>query len=121
MAVINLGVGTIAGEMREMQEHFPGPSDPVGAGQQALLKPARSAAARLVIQLRRVQSAAEAGDFDKAAAALKTFRDQTEAARSVFMAAVPVSLYDPDLAAKHQALVAELLVPKTSAGQPTPQ
>jgi hypothetical protein len=30
-AVINLGVGTIASEMREMQEHF-GPSDPLGAG-----------------------------------------------------------------------------------------
>lgn len=121
LAVINLGVGTIASEMREMQEHFPGPSDPLGAGQQALLKPARGAAVRLVIQLRRVQSAAEAGDFDKAAAALKTFRDQANAARPVFMAAVPVSLYDPALAAQHQALVAQLVAPKTTPAQPMPQ
>jgi len=101
-------VGTLAGEMREMQERFPGPSDPLGAGKQALLKPARGAAARMVIQLRRIQSAAEEGDYTQAMAALKTFRDQANAARPVFMAAVPVSLYDPALAAQHQALVAQL-------------
>ena len=94
--------------MRELQERFPGPSDPLGAGEQALLRPACSAAAGLVIQLRRVQSAAQEGRYEEAMAALKTFRNQADAARPVFLAALPVSLYDPTLAAQHQALVAEL-------------
>jgi cytochrome c peroxidase len=117
MPVVDLAVGTMAHEMRELQERFPGPSDPLGAGEQALLKPARSAAAGLVIQLRRVQSAAQAGRYEEAMAALKTFRNQADAARPVFPAALPVSLYDPTLAAQHQALVAELTPPAT---QPTP-
>jgi hypothetical protein len=128
MPVINLAVGTIAAEMREMQERFPGPSDPLGAGKQSLLKPARGAAARLVIQLRRVQSAAEAGNYDRALVALKSFRDQANAARPVFMAALPASLYDPALAAQHQALVAQLApaalpqAPVATAGSsPAPQ
>jgi hypothetical protein len=120
LAVISLGVGTIASEMRELQEHFPGPSDPLGAGKQALLKPPRGAAARLVIQLRRVQSAA-GPHYDQAAAAPTTFRDQANAARPVFMAAVSVSLYDPALAAQHQALVAQLVAPQTAPAQATPQ
>lgn len=116
LTTVNLAVGTIAAEMREMQERFPGPSDPLAAGKQALLKPARGAAARMVIQLRRIQSAAEEGDYERAMAALTTFRDQANAARAVFMAAVPVSLYDPALAAQHQALVAQL----TPAAPQTP-
>src|SRR5215472_11585016 len=55
LPTVDLGVGTIAHEMREIEERFPGPKDPLGAEQQALLKPARAAAGRLVIQLRRVQ------------------------------------------------------------------
>jgi cytochrome c peroxidase len=105
---IDIGVGTIAREMREIQEHFPGPSDPIGMDQQALLKPARGAAGRLVIQLRRVQTAAESGDFDRAAEALAAFRKGAEEARPIFAAAVPVSLYNPDLAAKRLALIAQL-------------
>ena len=50
-------------------------------------------------------------------AALKIFRSLADAARPVFLAALPVSLYDPTLAAQHQALVAELTPPAT---QPTP-
>ena len=117
MSVVDLAVGTIAHEMRELQERFPGPSDPLGAGEQALLRPARSAAAGLVIQLRRVQSTAQEGRYDEARAALKTFRSQADAARPLFLAALPVSLYDPALAAQHQALVAELTPPVT---QPVP-
>ncbi len=105
---IDIGVSTIAREMREIQERFPGPSDPIGIAQQALLKPARSAAARLVIQLRRVQTAAEAGEFEQAAAALATFRKGAEESLPVFTAAVPVSLYNPELAAKRVALIAQL-------------
>jgi hypothetical protein len=105
LPTVDLGVGTIAHEMREIEERFPGPKDPFGADQQALLKPARAAAGRLVIQLRRVQSAAEAGRYEAAMAALESFRDQTAAARPVFAAAVPVSLYDPVLAQRHQAMV----------------
>jgi len=108
MATIDLAIGTIAHEMREVQERFPGPSDPLGAGQQALLRPARGAATWLVIEVRRVQTAAAAGRFDEAAKALETFHAGAEAARPVFMAALPVSLYDPQLAERHQALVAEL-------------
>ena len=73
--------------------------------------------AGLVIQLRRVQSAAQAGRYQEAMAALKTFRSQADAARPLFLAALPVSLYDPALAAQHQALVAELTPPVT---QPVP-
>ena len=73
--------------------------------------------AGLVIQLRRVQSAAQAGRYQEAMAALKTFRSQADAARPLFLAALPVSLYDPALAAQHQALVAELTPPAT---QPVP-
>jgi cytochrome c peroxidase len=129
MSVVDLAVGTIAHEMRELQERFSGPSDPLGAGQQALLKPARGAAAGLVLQLRRIQSAAQAGRYDEALAALKTFRNKADAARPVFLAALPVSLYEPALAAQHQALVAELTPPATqltplatplAGSQPTP-
>ncbi len=115
LGTVSLAVGTIAHEMREMQERFPGPSDPVGAGEQALLRPARGAAMRLVIMLRRVQSSAEAGRYDEAAAYLTRFREAANAARPVLAAAVPVSLYNPEIAARHQALVAALNAPSTQA------
>ena len=110
LEIINLAVDTIAHEMREIRERFPGPSDPLGAGQQALLKPARGTASRLVIQLRRIQTSAEAGRFDEAAASLKSFREAVDAARPVFAAAVPASFYNAELAARHREQIAALNV-----------
>jgi cytochrome c peroxidase len=114
-STVDLAVATIAHELREMQERFPGPNDPLGRDQQGLLRPARGAATRLVILLRRVQAAVQAGTEDEATRALAAFRQAAAAARPVLMAAVPVSLYDPDLAARHQALVTALNAPLAQA------
>ncbi|MEA2780179.1 MAG: hypothetical protein QOK29_1723 [Rhodospirillaceae bacterium] len=105
---ISLIVNTIAHEMRELQERFPGPTDPLGADNAKLLRPARAAGARLVIAMRRVALYAGEDRYEDATQALAAFRRDLAQARPVFAAAVPVSLYNPDRAAHHLALIADV-------------
>lgn len=103
---LSLVIDGASHEMREVQERFPGPKDPLGTDDAALLKPARAAVVRLVIQLRRIEAAAVEGDQAGAVSALATFRRGVADARPLLAAAAPVSLYNPERLARHQTLVA---------------
>jgi hypothetical protein len=105
METVSLVVDNSAHKLRELRERYPGPKDPFGADDVALLHPARAAGAQLAISLRRVEILAEDKHYDQAETALAAFRQAAEAARPVFAAAAPVSLYDPDRHARHQALI----------------
>ena len=90
-----------------MRERYPGPTDPFGAKDAALLRPARLAATQLALALRRIQGLAGESQYDKAKAMLADVRGMIGAARPIFAAAAPVSLYDPDRQARHQRLIAQ--------------
>lgn len=105
LETITLIVDNTAHELREMRERYPGPTDPFGANDAAQLRPARVAAVQLALTLRRVEILAGEKRFAEAKADLADFRRAAEAARAVFGAAAPVSLYDPDRQARHQALI----------------
>src|SRR5438874_6647500 len=67
-ASIALIIDTSAHELREMRERYPGPTDPFGAKDTALLRPARLAATQLALALRRIQGLAGENQYDEAKA-----------------------------------------------------
>lgn len=82
-----MAVDTINHELRELQEQFFA----------ADLRPERGRIARIVIALRRVETAALAGDDDHATQQLGAVLDSLKAARRVLQAAEARALFNPKL------------------------
>ncbi|HZS82344.1 MAG TPA: cytochrome c peroxidase [Stellaceae bacterium] len=103
--VIALTVDTVIGELRELTERFPERRNSVVRDGRAERGKARAALRELVLDLRRVGLAGEAGEFDAASAALARYRAELEAAAPALEDAEPYSLFDPE---RRRAYLAEL-------------
>jgi di-heme cytochrome c peroxidase len=100
-ATVALAVDTIGGELRELEEFYPARKDTSVAGGLAERSAARAAIKELVLNLRRVESAASAGRFDAAGAELASYRAALGDARVKLEAAAPWSLYNPTVRQVH--------------------
>jgi cytochrome c peroxidase len=99
--VIALAVDGVGHEWRELGEQFPERSDTsVTGGLQERLR-ARLAVRRLVLSLRRVAMAAEAGDFDQAARVFADYRSLAAAAAPNLKLAERWSLFNPQVREAH--------------------
>jgi hypothetical protein len=99
--VIQLAVETVGNEWRELGEQFPSPRDPsisVGLRER---RHARGAVRDLVLALRRVAMAAEAGDFNEAQRLYAGYRAQAAAGAGALKAAEAFSLFNPQVREAH--------------------
>jgi cytochrome c peroxidase len=85
--LLSVAVDTISHELRELQEQFFAHD----------LRPQRGRIARIVVALRRVESAALSGDDDATFKQLSAVLDNLKAARPVLQAAEARSLFNPGL------------------------
>jgi cytochrome c peroxidase len=101
---IDLAVGTLGGELRDLAEQFPDHRDTAVTGALVERRMARAAVKDVVIGLRRIAMAVAAGDLDAAAAAYKTYYDLTfSKAMPLLRGAEPWSLFNPAARAAHDA------------------
>ena len=106
--MIALTVDAVGNEWRELGENFPGRSDTsVSGGLHERLK-ARGAVRELVLTLRQIAMAAEAGDYAQAAQVLTDYRQQVAAAAPGLKLAEPWSLFNPTVRAAHFAALKRL-------------
>lgn len=108
--VVSLAVDVVGGELRELAEQFPDWKDTsvTGGGDERRL--ARSALKQVVLDLRRVDLSAGAGQFDDAATAYDDVRKLMAAAvPAVLTKAEPWSLFNPAVHDAHYAALRELL------------
>jgi cytochrome c peroxidase len=100
--VIGLTVDTVDNELRELIEQFPDHRDPTIGGGQAERRHARAVLKDMVLNLRRIESAAAAGAFDEAAAELHNYRYVAAAGvGAALRAAEPWSLFNPKVHDAH--------------------
>jgi hypothetical protein len=96
--VIDLAVDTVGGELRDLAEQFPDWKDISVTGGADERRLARSALKQVVLDLRRVDLAGGAGQFDDAAAAYDDVRKLMAAAiPAALSAAEPWSLFNPTI------------------------
>jgi cytochrome c peroxidase len=76
-SVISMAATTVGAELRELAERIPDHKNTAVDGGLDERRAARNAVKELVLNLRRIEIAAAAGDFDKAAAEYQSFSDQT--------------------------------------------
>jgi cytochrome c peroxidase len=108
--VISLAVDTVGGELRELAEQFPDWKDISVTGGAEERRMARSALKQVVLDLRRVDLAASAGNFDDAAATYDDVRKLMAAAIPAVLAkAEPWSLFNPMNHEAHYAALRSLL------------
>jgi cytochrome c peroxidase len=101
-AVIALATATVGLELRELIERFPDHKDPSVIGGTEQRMRARAALKDLVIRLRRIDSAASAGQFEEAAAEFGNFRNLAAGAVPTLLAAAqPWSLFNPAIHDAH--------------------
>jgi len=99
--VIALTVDVVGNELRELGENFPGRGDTsVSGGLNERLK-ARGTVRGLVLTLRRIAMAADAGDFAEAGQAYADYRHDIVAATDNLKRAESFSLYNPQVRAAH--------------------
>jgi cytochrome c peroxidase len=101
---IDLAVDTLGNELRELAEHFPDQRDT--AVKEALVerRMARAALKDVVISLRRIAMATDAGDFDAAAAEYRAYYALTfSRAMPLALGTEPWSLFNPALHDAHNA------------------
>ncbi len=101
LEVIQLTVETVGNEWRELGEQFPSPKDPTITQGLRERRHARGAVRDLVLTLRRVAMAAEAGDFDQAGRLYADYRAQAATSVRTFTAAEPFSLFNPQVREAH--------------------
>ena len=107
-AVILQAVDSVGAEWREIGEKFPDRRDTsIDGGISERLK-ARASVRGLVLTLRQVAMAAEAGDFTEAARLYAEYGTLVAAATPQLEAAQQWSLFDPDVHRKHFAALAKL-------------
>jgi mono/diheme cytochrome c family protein len=95
--IIQLTVEAVGSEWRELGEQFPSPKDPNISEGLKERRHARNAVRELVLTLRRVAMAAEAGDFDDAQRAYAEYQKRAGAVRSTLDAAERFSLFNPQV------------------------
>jgi hypothetical protein len=107
-AAATLVVDTLDRELRELTEKFPEPKDISVSGGQEQRAKARVALKELVLSLREISIAIEAGQFDAAAAGLNRYRDRMISTVAAMEAAEPWSLFDRQLHDTHYAALRKL-------------
>lgn len=109
-AVVALTVDTVGGELRELTEEFPDRKDATVEGGQQQRAEARAVLKDLVLDLRRIETAMDAGHGDEAAAAYLTYRKLMAAAvPALLTAAAPYSLFNPAIHDAHYATLRRML------------
>jgi len=107
-AVVALAQDTVDGELRDFAEGFPERKDAsVAEGKEERAK-ARAALKEAVLALHAVGTAAAAGNFDAAGAALANFRIVLAQAVPLLTAAEPWSVYNPKIRAIRLAVFRDL-------------
>ena len=99
----------ISGELRELTEAFPDRRDPTVTGGKQERARARAILKELVLLLRRIDDAAQHGQFDEAAAQLAAYRDRSADAVPLLHAAEPWSLFVPATHDAHYAALRQLI------------
>ena len=112
-SVVALAVDAVDREIRELTERFPERKNPIVRGGENERAQARAALKELVLGLRRIETAASAGNFDEAKIALDDYRVLQMAAVPLAKAAAPYSLFDPN----HQKAYLAALEPFQQAMQ----
>ena len=108
--VISLVVSTVGGELRELAEHFPDWKDTSVTGGAEERRLARSGLKQVVLDLRRVDLSAGAGQFGDAATTYDEVRKLMAAAIPAIVAkAEPWSLFNPTVHDAHYAALRGLL------------
>ncbi len=109
-AVIDLTVETVGGELRELTEAFPDRKDTTVTGGEEERALARAALKELVLELRRIDAAAVAGNLDAAAAAYMNYRKLMAATvPKLLHAAEPWSLFNPAIHDAHYGTLRQML------------
>jgi cytochrome c peroxidase len=99
--LIDLTVETVGNEWRELGESFPPAKDSsVSEGLKERMR-ARDAVRNMVLTLRRVAMAAQAGNFDDAARAYSDYRKDAGEAGRMLKVAEPFSLFNPPVREAH--------------------
>jgi hypothetical protein len=99
--IIGLTVETVGHEWRELGESFPPAKDPTVKGGLNERRRARNAVFDVVLTLRRVAMASEAGKFDEAARIYAGYRRDAATAGRVLKAAESYSLFNPTVREEH--------------------
>lgn len=103
--IIGFTVETVGHEWRELGESFPPAKDPTVKGGLNERRRARNAVFDIVLTLRRIAMASEAGKFDEAARIYAGYRRDAVVAGQVLKAAEAYSLFNPAVRQQHfQAL-----------------
>lgn len=107
-AVISLTIDVVSRELREFIEMYPNHKDTnVSDGKHERAK-ARAVLKDLTLDLRRVDTSAQAGHFEDANVALSSYRTDLATAVPALKAAVPWSLFNPQVHDAHFANVRQL-------------
>jgi len=99
--VISLTVDSVGGEWRELGEKYPGRTDSSVSGGLSERLQARGAVRNIVLTLRRISMASEAGDFAGAAAMYADYKQQVVAASASLKLAEQWSLFNPSVYEAH--------------------
>jgi hypothetical protein len=114
---IDLAVDTLGGEMRDLTERFPDHRDTAITGALVERRLARAALKDVVISLRRIAMATDAGDLAAATAEYRTYYNRTFSwAMPLLRGTQPWSLFNPALREAHNGERRRMLrVPATAA------
>lgn len=106
--VIALTVDSVGNEWRELGEAFPAAKDTSISGGLIERLHARGAVRELVLTLRQIAMASDAGDYDQAAQIFADYRKQVATASATLMVAEPWSLFNPTIREAHFAALKRL-------------
>jgi cytochrome c peroxidase len=113
---VALTTNTVDNELRELIEQFPDHRDPTIAGGQAERRRARAVLKGMLLNLSRIELAASAGDFDKAAAEFQNYRYVASAdVGAALRAAEPWSLFNPKIHDAHYAAMRQMQALQTAS------
>jgi cytochrome c peroxidase len=107
--IIALTVETVGNEWRELGENFPPAKDSTVKDGLRERRRARNAVFSIVLGLRRIAMASEAGNFDRAAELYADYRKEALAAAPTLQAAESYSLFNPQVRAAHFRALDELV------------
>lgn len=99
--IIGLTVETVGHEWRELGENFPPAKDSTIKGGLSERRRARDAVFNIVLTLRRIAMASEAGKFEEAARIYAGYQIDAAAAAKTLKAAEAYSLFDPAVREEH--------------------
>jgi cytochrome c peroxidase len=99
--IVGLTVETVGHEWRELGENFPPAKDTTVEGGLSERRHARNAVFGVVLTLRRIAMASEAGKFDDAARLYAGYREKVATAATKLKAAEPYSLFNREVRAAH--------------------